>query len=97
MKIAERLQTVTRVFLDTAPVIYYTDLIVSGGGTEFALIDQETAKKAAELRARYNLSLTDAFQVAVAIASGCDTFLTNDIALKRVIELGVLVLAEMEL
>jgi predicted nucleic acid-binding protein len=41
--------------------------------------------------------LTDAFQVAVAIASGCDAFLTNDIALKRVTELGVIVLDEMEL
>lgn len=76
MKIAERLQTVRRVFLDTAPVIY---------------------KKAADLRARYNLSLTDAFQVAVAIASNCDTFLTNDIALKRVTELGMIVLDEIEL
>lgn len=148
MKIAERLQTVTRVFLDSAPVIYYVeanpryrpivevifdrldygaltavtspvtlaeclvfpyrlgksqtaqdfaDLIVNGSNTVFALIEQETAKKAADLRARYNLSLTDAFQVAVATASGCDAFLTNDIALKRVTELGVMVLDEMEL
>jgi predicted nucleic acid-binding protein len=148
MKIAERLQTVTRVFLDTAPVIYYVeanpryrpivevvfdrldngaltavtspvtlaeclvfpyrlgqsqtaqdfaDLIVNGSNTVFALIEQDAAKKAADLRVRYNLSLTDAFQVAVAIASNCDAFLTNDIALKRVIELGVLVLDEMEL
>ncbi len=33
---------------------------------------------------------------AFAIASDCDTFLTNDIALKPVAELEVLVLDEME-
>ena len=75
----------------------FADLIVNGYNTVFALIEQETAKQAADLRARYNLSLTDAFQVAVAIASGCDAFLTNDIALKRVTELGVMVVDEMEL
>jgi predicted nucleic acid-binding protein len=53
-------------------------------------------RRAAELRARYNLSLTDAFQIAVALQSGCDAFLTNDMTLKRVSELSVVVLEEME-
>ena len=147
MKIGERLQTVTRIFLDTAPVIYYieddvryaalmervferiegnaltvvtspvtlaeclvvpyrqdqsqivdafTDLIVAGANTLFVRIDQEIAKRAAELRARYNLSLTDAFQVAAALESECDAFLTNDTTLGRVTELSVIVLEEME-
>ena len=49
---------------------------------------------AAELRARYNLGLADALQFAVALKAGCDIFLTNDIALKRVTELEVVVLNE---
>jgi predicted nucleic acid-binding protein len=147
MKITERLQTVTKLFLDTAPVVYYveedirylalvdpvfdrldagtlvavtspvtlaeclvmpyrnnqvelqqifSDLIVNGTNVLFASIDREMGRRAAELRARYNLSLTDAFQIAVALQSGCDAFLTNDMTLKRVSELSVIVLEEME-
>jgi predicted nucleic acid-binding protein len=147
MKITERLQTVTRLFLDTAPVVYYveedirylalvdpvfdrldagtlvavtspvtlaeclvmpyrnnqvelqqvfSDVIVNGANVLFASIDREMGRRAAELRARYNLSLTDAFQIAVALQSGCDAFLTNDMTLKRVSELSVIVLEEME-
>ena len=147
LKITERLQTVTRLFLDTASVVYYveedtrylalvdpvfdrldagtlvavtspvtlaeclvmpyrnnqvelqqifSDLIVNGTNVLFASIDREMGRRAAELRARYNLSLTDAFQIAVALQSGCDAFLTNDMTLKRVSELSVIVLEEME-
>jgi predicted nucleic acid-binding protein len=52
------------------------------------------ACKAAELRARYNLTLDDAFQVAVCPVSGCDAFLTNDSELKRVSEINAIVLDE---
>jgi hypothetical protein len=38
---------------------------------------------------------TDAFPIAAALAAGCDAFLTNDAALKRVSELRVLVLEEL--
>ena len=147
MKVSERLQSVSRLFLDTAPVVYYVeedarylprvdvvferldsgavfavtspvtlaeclvmplrtgqhelqqafiDLVASGSNVDFLLIDQLIAERAADLRARYNLPLPDALQVAVAIVSGCDGFLTNDTALKRVTELDVLVLDELE-
>lgn len=147
MKITERLRTIAKLFLDTAPIVYYVegntrylalvdpvfdrlddgtlmavtspvtlaeclvipyrtnqpelqqafhDLIVTGANTLFASIDQETGKRAAELRAYYNLSLTDAFQVAVALQSGCDAFLTNDATLKRITELDIIVLEETE-
>jgi predicted nucleic acid-binding protein len=46
---------------------------------------------------RYNLQLPDALQIATAISSGCDAFLTNDAALQRVIELRILVVSELEL
>jgi predicted nucleic acid-binding protein len=46
-------------------------------------------RRAAELRARYHLSLTNAFQIAVALQSGCDAFLSNDMTLKRVSDLRV--------
>ncbi len=147
MKVSERLQSVSRLFLDTAPVVYYVeedarylprvdivfervdsgaaiavtspvtlaeclvmpirkgqrelqqafiDLVVSGSNVDFLSIDQPIAERAADLRARYNLPLPDALQVAAAIASGCDGFLTNDAALKRISEIDVLVLDELE-
>ena len=75
----------------------FTELIVSGANTAFVALDHATARQAAELRARYNLGLSDAFQVAAALLAGCGAFLTNDAAIKRVHELPILVLDELEL
>ncbi|MEZ4526031.1 MAG: PIN domain-containing protein [Desulfobacterales bacterium] len=72
----------------------FSALIVRGGNTLFMPIDDITAKQAAKIRVKYNLSLADALQVAVALAAECDAFLTNDIALKRVQELKILVIDE---
>ncbi|MEW5872070.1 MAG: PIN domain-containing protein [Chloroflexota bacterium] len=73
----------------------FIDLLVDNQSVTFCPIGELVAGKAAELRARYNLTLSDAFQVAVAIQSGCDAFLTNDIELKRVTEVPVFVVSEM--
>ncbi|MBN1487018.1 MAG: type II toxin-antitoxin system VapC family toxin [Anaerolineae bacterium] len=73
-------------------VYYFTNLLVNQ--TNFVEIDQNVALRSAEIRAYYNLSLPDAIQFAVALYAGCDAFLTNDIALKRVTELKVIVLNE---
>lgn len=47
--------------------------------------------------ADYNLQLLDAFQVAAALQSKCEAILTNDMQLKRVKELRVLVVSELEI
>ncbi len=147
MKVADALQSVSRLFLDTAPVIYFVernprytavvdeifdridrgtlasvtspvtlaeclvipcrrsqtavqqdffDLIVNGRGVTFVVVDAAVARRAAELRGHYNLGLPDALQVAAALAAGSDALLTNDYALKRVQEIPVLVLDELE-
>jgi predicted nucleic acid-binding protein len=147
MKISTQLAHIKRIFLDTAPVIYYVEkhpvyadkaqavfdaldtgqldavsspvtlseclvvpyrlgkpelaqaflqCLVNGENVSFVAIDETIADKAAELRARYNLSLPDALQIAVALAAGCDAFLTNDAALKRVTELEMLVLDDVD-
>lgn len=75
----------------------FTDLIVNGNNVTFASLGHAIAHRGAELRAKYNLSLPDALQVAAALAAGCDAFLTNDLDLKRVRELNVLILDELEL
>ncbi len=143
MTITDALGGIARVFLDTAPVIYFVeqnpayfarvdvvfdgidagtltavtssvtlaetlihpirlgltqlqqdchDLIVQGRNTIFVPVGARQARRAAELRVRYNLTLTDAFQIACALDAGCDAFLTNDTRLRRVTELSVIVL-----
>jgi predicted nucleic acid-binding protein len=54
--------------------------------------DQQIEEGAARLRAKYNLRLPDALQMAAAISSGCDAFLTNNAQLERVTESKVLVI-----
>ncbi len=73
----------------------FRDLIVYGQGVTFVVLDEAIGVRAAEWRAAYNLTMTDAFQVAAALSAGCDAFLTNDVGLKRVQELAVLVLGEL--
>jgi predicted nucleic acid-binding protein len=147
VSIAEHLQGVSKLFLDTAPVIYFVarnpqylpyvrvvfehirdslltavtspitlaeclvrpyrlgqtelqqefiDLMTGIEGIEFVGIDQTLALQAAQIRARYNLQLPDAFQIAVALAAGCEAFLTNDVIFRRVTELQVLVLDDFD-
>ncbi|MFY9555275.1 MAG: PIN domain-containing protein, partial [Blastocatellia bacterium] len=57
----------------------FLDLIVYGNNTVFVNIDNETGKQAAELRARYNITLPDALQIAGALLAGSQAFLTNDV------------------
>lgn len=147
MKVQAALQQVNRLFLDSAPVIYYVDMnpayfaimdelfnsiesnlirvvtspvtlaeclilpirqnnpsqqqlfidiITAQDTADFVEITSAIARQAAEVRARYNLQLPDAFQIATALATGCDTFLTNDAQLKRVSDLRVVVISELE-
>jgi predicted nucleic acid-binding protein len=75
----------------------FVDLIVTGPGTTFVPLDAAIARRGADLRATYNLSLADAFQIAAALAAGCDAVLTNDAGLKRVGEIAVILLDDLEL
>jgi predicted nucleic acid-binding protein len=67
------------------------DLIVYGRNTVLVSIDHEIGKQAAELTARYNITLPDALQIACALGAGSQSFLTNDATLRRVTELKAMV------
>lgn len=58
---------------------------------------QAIAISAADLRARYNLRTPDAIQIATALDTGCEAFFTNDLGLRRVTKLRILVLDELTL
>lgn len=146
MNIADALRDVRRLFVDTAPVIYFVEqnphfqlqvntifervdegqlrivnspitlseclvipfrsgneqlqkdfqeLLVHGVNTEFVPTSEAIAVEAANLRATYNLTLADAIQLATAVATQCDAFLTNDKQLKRVSEIEILVVEDL--
>lgn len=145
MKIETALAGVSRLFLDTAPVIYFVErnpsfvdrvdsiferfeseiIPVVGsvtvaeclvGALQMSLTDLEQAymaifgsddvlfventltisQEAARVRVQYNLQLPDALQIAAAMGSGCQAFLTNDAQLKRIAELDILLVSELE-
>lgn len=147
IKVADAFQTLTKVFLDTAPVVYYIEatpgffavvdavfarldrdlfqavvspvtlaeclvlprrlgqleieqafinFLTHTKGIECVVLDAAVGQLAADLRVRHNLKLPDSLQVATAISVGCDGFLTNDVRLRQVTELQVLVLGELE-
>jgi predicted nucleic acid-binding protein len=71
--------------------------ITAGVNTLYVGVDP-IVEEAAALQARYRwLHLPDALQLAAAIAAHCEAFLTNDRDLKRVTEIRVLVLDEIEI
>ena len=82
---------------DTQLQQQYRDLLLRSDNFQVLPITSGAAERAAELRARYALRTPDALQVAVALASGCEAFLTNDSKLRRITDLRVLVLDELEL
>ena len=74
----------------------FINLLTMTESIAFAPIEAKVSKQAAELRVKYGLKLPDALQVATALVNGCEVFLTNDATLKRVTELRVVVLSELE-
>lgn len=74
----------------------YNSLFENTYGITLVSVNKSIARRAAGLRAQYNLKTPDALHIATALETGCQAFLTNDIALKRVTEMQVLVLAEID-
>ena len=57
-------------------------------------IDARIARRAAGLRANYQLRTADAIQVASYLEHGATAFVTNDTHLRRMAEIAVIVLAD---
>jgi predicted nucleic acid-binding protein len=75
----------------------YEAVLSKSRGFRLEPTSNSVARRAADLRARYALRTPDALHVATAIEAGYDGFLTNDASIKRVAEIRVLVLDDLEL
>ncbi len=82
---------------DTALVRAYSEMFGTTSGLRMIPVDMPIARQSAVLRARYNLKTPDALHIATVIITHCDAFLTNDLDLKRVTEIRMIVLEELEL
>lgn len=147
MRVADALQNVQRLYIETAPFIYYVethptyitrmdaiidtlenspmvgfssvitltevlnqpmktgaksleqeyrDILINSGSYRLVPVNIRIADTAADLRARYGLRTPDALHIATAIYTACDAFLTNDAGIKRVTELPILILDELQ-
>jgi predicted nucleic acid-binding protein len=74
----------------------YMHLLLHGAHFQTIPIDAASAVRAAELRAKYAIRTPDALQIASALTAASDAFLTNDAKLKRVTELRVLILGDLD-
>ncbi len=74
----------------------YQQLIVDGENTLFRSIGAPEAACAARLRAEHGLRLADSLQAAVAVGAGLGGILTNDSAFRRLSQIRVVILDDLE-
>lgn len=73
----------------------FADALVRNESVIFRITDELVAIEAVKMRVKYGLKLPDAIQIATAIVSNYDAFLTNDIALSKVTEIRSIVVSEL--
>jgi predicted nucleic acid-binding protein len=75
----------------------YRELLLKSSNFHTIPINAAVAENAARMRAVYGLRLPDAIQIAFAIDVGCQAIVCNDHSMRRVTELSVLTLDDLEL
>lgn len=73
----------------------YKNILCSSPTIEIFELNIEVTVRAAGFRARYGVKTPDAIQLATAVYHSADYFLTNDIRLKSVNEIEILILDEL--
>jgi len=58
-------------------------------------LNENIADISSSLRANYNINIPDAIQIATSLEAKADIFITNDVNLKKISEIKVLLLNEM--
>jgi predicted nucleic acid-binding protein len=73
----------------------YQKILCNSTSVNIIDITIDIAKKAASYRAKYGLKTPDSIQIATAVDASADYFFTNDIRLKAVTEIEILVLDDL--
>jgi predicted nucleic acid-binding protein len=74
----------TRVYLDSAPVIYAVEAV-----NQVVELSREVMDRATQIRAEYGFRTSDAIHLAAAIPAHCQVFLTNDRPLTQFTEISL--------
>lgn len=74
----------------------YRNILLNARGLTTVSMSADIAEEAARLRAAYKIRTPDAIQVATALHEGASHLLTNDVRLRPLTELQVLILDELE-
>lgn len=80
---------------DTVLIEKYRAFLNSFPRLDIVSANKQICLLAAQLRAAYRLKTPDAIHIATAIDSGCGVFITNDDNLKKVQEITVLTLRDL--
>ncbi|KKU90510.1 MAG: Q3M7V5 PilT like protein [Microgenomates group bacterium GW2011_GWA1_48_10] len=78
------------------PLVDYYNSIEINLPVKTLFVDQSSIELIARLKNKYSLKTPDAINLAIAISNNCDTFFTNDEALKKVSEIKILLLSELK-
>ncbi|MBU7029084.1 MAG: PIN domain-containing protein [Theionarchaea archaeon] len=74
----------------------YREILLYSDNLSTFPVSNEVADKSAELRAKYRIRTPDAIQIATALHGEASTFLTNDKNLKKVEEIDIITLFDIE-
>ena len=75
-------------------LLRYRDVFQRFPGLTLADAGTVVMERMSDLRARYNIPTPDAIHLGTALVHGAGAFVTNDVRLRRVAEIEVLVLAD---
>jgi predicted nucleic acid-binding protein len=77
--------------------VEYRSLLLHSRYVSLGAVTTTVAERAAGLRSRWSIRTPDALQIATGIEAGCQVFVTNDHRLRRVTDIRVLVLDDINL
>lgn len=75
----------------------YREFLLRSSNFHTVPISAAVADAAARIRATYGLRIPDAIQIAFAVDVGCQAIVCNDHSMRRVTELEILILDDLEL
>lgn len=77
---------------NTALAEKYREILMTSKGLSTMDISNEISEMAARLRAKYAIKSPDALQIATGLYYNADKFLTNDVRLRKVNEIEIVIL-----